>query len=303
MILTTTADDAGQRLDVWLEHQLDDLSRARIQSLIRAGNIRVDDRVVKPNQKIADGMRVSIDIPPPEPTDLQAEDIPLDIIHEDPDILVVNKPPGLVVHPAAGHPDGTLVNAVLHHCPDLGPIGGELRPGIVHRLDRDTSGVMVVAKNEIALNAIVNQFKEGGVSKEYTAIVHGCPREPEGRIETLIGRSRQDRKLMSARPASGRQAVTTYKVVKKYFQAASLRVHPETGRTHQIRVHLAHIGCPIVGDKQYGGRRREISAPRQMLHARRLAFQHPTSGEKIKFSAPLPPDMTALLQELGDQAS
>jgi 23S rRNA pseudouridine1911/1915/1917 synthase len=258
----------------------------------------VDGRTVKPNQKLAEGMQATVQIPPPEPSELLPEAIPLDILHEDGDIIVINKPPGLVVHPAAGHPGGTLVNAVLHHCPDLGPISGELRPGIAHRLDRDTSGVIVVAKNEAALKSIVDQFKQREVSKEYAALVHGCPTKAEGSIETMIGRSRQDRKKMSAKPASGRNAVTHYEVAEAFAAAAFLCARPETGRTHQIRVHLTHIGHPIIGDKQYGGKGKAISAPRQMLHARQLTLSHPGSGERVTFCAPIPPDMDACLSQL-----
>jgi 23S rRNA pseudouridine1911/1915/1917 synthase len=234
--------------------------------------------------------------------ELCAEDIPLEILYEDGDLVVVNKPAGLVVHPAVGNWTGTLVNALLYHCKDLAGVGGELRPGIVHRLDKDTSGVMVVAKNDAAVQALVNQFKAGSVEKEYAAIVRGVPRPARCRIETLIGRSRHDRKKMSAQPPRGRNAVTTYDLVEAFGDvAAHVALRIETGRTHQIRVHMAHLGYPVLGDSIYGRNKPlgDLGTPeRQLLHARKLTIQHPGSNETLVFEAPLPEDMTQWIKQL-----
>jgi 23S rRNA pseudouridine1911/1915/1917 synthase len=304
MRLKATRDAANQRVDVWLAKQLPDLSRSRIQSLIKAGRITVEGKPARPHGKLLKGMEIEIDIPPARPpADLIAEDIPLEIIYEDSDIVVVNKPAGLVVHPAAGHASGTLVNALLHHCRDLPGIGGEIRPGLVHRLDRDTTGVLVVAKSETSMKRLANQFKKRRVHKEYVAVVDGVPRPSSGRIETLIGRSAHDRKKMSTKPASGgRLAATRYEVVESFGSCSLVRLVIETGRTHQIRVHMAHIGHAVTGDAQYGRKRRaglDDDAPtRQMLHAERLSFTHPTRGHRVEFVAPLPDDMRRLLAKL-----
>jgi 23S rRNA pseudouridine1911/1915/1917 synthase len=304
MHLKATRDAANQRVDIWLAKQLPDLSRSRIQSLIKSSRVTVDGKPVRPHSKLIKGMEIEIDIPPAQtPADLIAEDIPLDILYEDADMVVVNKPAGLVVHPAAGHASGTLVNALLHHCRDLPGIGGEIRPGLVHRLDKDTTGALVVAKNETSMKRLANQFKKRRVHKEYVAIVNGVPRTSSGRIETLIGRSPHDRKKMSTKPATGgRIAVTRYEVVESFDNCSLVRLVIETGRTHQIRVHMAHIGHPVAGDAQYGGKRRsgaEDEAPiRQMLHAERLSFTHPTRGHKVEFIAPLPDDMRRFLAKL-----
>jgi 23S rRNA pseudouridine1911/1915/1917 synthase len=293
---------AGKRLDVWLSSFLPDLSRSRIQALINSGHIRLNDHAVKSGQKLSRNTTVSVDIPPPVETSLLPESIPLDVLFEDADIIVINKPAGLVVHPAAGHASGTLVNALLAHCPDLAGIGGEKRPGIVHRLDRDTTGVMVVAKNSTAMASLVNQFRHRHVTKEYLALVWGTPLPPSGRAETLIGRHPRDRKKMSATPASGRPALTSYETAETFHDTALLRVKIETGRTHQIRVHMAFLGHPIVGDPQYG-RRSETRLPlplpsRQMLHAARLTLLHPRTATPMTFEAPLPPDMATLISSL-----
>jgi 23S rRNA pseudouridine1911/1915/1917 synthase len=243
-------------------------------------------------------MTVEVDVPRPTAVELVPQPIPLEVLHEDGDIIVVNKQAGLVVHPAAGHPDGTLVNALLNHCGDLQGIGGELRPGIVHRLDRDTSGVLVAAKNQAAQQSLVDQFKAGRVEKVYLALVTGAPSPPCGTVETLIGRSRHDRKKMSARPASGRKAVTHYETLETFDGVSLLKVCIDTGRTHQIRVHMAHLRHPVLGDRQYGSRRAAASAPRQMLHARRLAFTHPRHGGRMECRAPVPSDMQAVMEAL-----
>lgn len=299
MQIQASAPDAGCRLDVWLDRRLPGLSRSRIQSLIQAGRITVDGKPVRAHRRVTTGMTVRIRVPPPSPARPEPEDIPLDVLFEDGAILVVNKPAGLVVHPAAGHASGTLVNALLHRCADLAGIGGERRPGIVHRLDRDTSGALVVAKNDRAMAGLTAAFKAGAVRKEYLALVYGIPEPASGRIETRIGRSPHDRKKMSARPAggAGRRAVTHYEVLEAFAGAALVRVRIETGRTHQIRVHMAHVGHPVLGDRQYGGRRRAAvpGVERQMLHAQLLAFRHPVSGRPMQFEAPLPDDLAGVL--------
>jgi len=293
---------AGKRLDAWLSTVEPTLSRARLQDLIRSGFVKVDGNPVKPSQKPAAGQIVTVEIPPPEDTDIKAESIPLDILFEDADLIVVNKPAGLVVHPAAGHASGTLVNALLAHCPDLAGIGGEKRPGIVHRLDRDTTGALVAAKNETTMRALVNQFKHREVNKEYLALVWGSLTPPAGRTETLIGRSTHDRKKMSAKPAVGRTAVTHYETIESFPGVSLVRIHIETGRTHQIRVHMAFLGHPVVGDQDYGRPRHEVlPGPlprRQMLHARSLSFTHPRTGKPLTFEAPLPADFQTLIDQL-----
>lgn len=299
--LTVDPRSAGDRVDVWLASQVPDLSRSRVQALIKAGHVLHAGRRVNAHQKTVADMVVDMTIPPATVVDVAAEPIPIDVLYEDAQVIVVNKPPGLVVHPAAGHESGTLVNALLHHCVDLGGIGGELRPGIVHRLDKDTSGVMVVAKTGDAMAQLRSQFQEGGIGKIYLALVHGRPQPSLGTIETLIGRSRHDRKKMCTDPVSGRKAVTHYCIRDVFANASLLRVEIETGRTHQIRVHAAHIGHPIVGDRQYGLRRNRkfpTQAARQMLHAWKLSFNHPRSGETMQFEAPLADDFSGLLLDL-----
>ncbi len=299
--LTAQPEDRGLRLDAWLARALPGLSRARIQALLAQGRITVAGRTVKPSLTVAPGLTATVAIPPPEPAEPQPEPIPLSIVYEDADIVVVDKPAGLVVHPAAGHRSGTLVNALLHHCPDLQGIGGEIRPGIAHRLDKDTSGLLVAAKNDAALAGLQAQFKAHQVRKVYLALAAGRPNPPAGRIETLIGRRTGDRKKMSVRSDRGRLAVTRYETVRRYADWSLLRVHIETGRTHQIRVHLSHLGHPIAGDQAYGRRSPPplpLPATRQMLHAEALAFAHPRTGKPLAFSAPIPPDMRALLDAL-----
>jgi 23S rRNA pseudouridine1911/1915/1917 synthase len=280
------------------------VSRSRVQALIRQGHVAVAGRRAVAHLRTAPGLEADVRMPAPEPSDLTPEDIPLDVLFEDSDVLALNKPPGLVVHPAAGHRTGTLVNGLLHHCRDLAGVGGERRPGLVHRLDKDTSGVLVVAKNQAAMDSLAAQFRAAEVRKEYVALVRGVPASG-GRIETLIGRSPRDRKKMSARPARGRRAVTHYEVAETFGDASRLRVRIETGRTHQIRVHLAHIGHPVLGDRQYGGSGARLSqtagrpaAPRQMLHAEALAFRHPRTGREMRVTAPLPRDMAEFLGHL-----
>jgi len=286
---------AGQRLDVFLA-RVSGLSRARVQMLIEDGAALVAGRTQKPRYPVRAGDLVLLTIPPTEPLALTPEPIPLDILYEDEHLLVLNKPAGLVVHPGAGRTTGTLVHALLAHCAHLPGIGGVERPGIVHRLDRDTSGVMVVAKTEAAHQSLSLQFKNRIVRKRYLALAHGeIPRET-GRIEAAIGRRADDRTRMGVRSEGGRAARTAYRVLRRLPDMTLVELGLETGRTHQIRVHLAHIGHPVVGDRVYGGRRArrawvpEESTRRQMLHAWRLAFRHPISGAWLEFTAPPPPD-------------
>ncbi len=294
-----TVEKSGKRLDAWLAAEQPEHSRARWQSLIQEGHVTVNGESVKRNHKLRESDRVEWTIPEPVSTEVLPEDIPLDILYEDAHMIVINKPAGLVVHPAAGNENGTLVNALLHHCDDLAGIGGEIRPGIVHRLDKDTSGVIVVAKTETALNELARQFKARETEKEYVAIVRGVPAPPRGRIETTIGRHPIHRKKMAADVRNGRNAVSMYEVTEAFSGAAFLRIRIETGRTHQIRVHMAHIKHPVIGDTLYGRAHVDgIQADRQMLHAAKLSIAHPDTGEQMHFNAPLSQDMECLLTQL-----
>lgn len=297
------ADRAGERLDSFLARRCPELSRSRARRLIDEGLVTMAGRPCRPAQRVVAGAEISVCIPPPAETDLAPEPIPLTIVYQDANIIVVDKPAGLTVHPAPGHPRGTLVNALLAVCPDLGGIAGTLRPGIVHRLDKDTSGLMVVAKNDRAQRALSRQLKERMVHKTYLALVHGVPQPKEGLIEAPIGRHPRNRKKMAV-VAGGREASTRYRVREELQggRYALLEVEPITGRTHQIRVHMAAIGHPVVGDAVYG--RRSDEAPRQFLHAWRLAFAMPLSGREVEFESPLPPDLRATLERIrGSEAS
>jgi 23S rRNA pseudouridine1911/1915/1917 synthase len=298
--------DAGQRLDVFVA-RVSGLSRARVHALISAGAVHVTGHPQKPRYAVKSGERVTVAIPPAEPLALTPEPIPLQILYEDEHLLVLNKPAGLVVHPGAGRATGTLVHALLAHCPNLPGIGGVERPGIVHRLDRDTSGVMVVAKSEAAHQSLSLQFKNRIVRKRYLALVHGEVRQEAGRIEAAIGRREHDRTRMGVKTAGGRMARTAYRVLRRLPGMTLVELGLETGRTHQIRVHLAHIGHPVVGDEVYGGRRERRGAagvppaPRQLLHAWWLGFRHPVHGEWLEFAAPIPADFaTAASLDLAD---
>lgn len=297
---TVTAPQAGRRLDVFLSGA-SGLTRARVQRLIEDGQVLVGGHPQKASHRVSPGERILLRIPPAAPLRLAPEAIPLDILHEDDDLIVLNKPPGMVVHPGAGRSTGTLVQALLAHCGRLPGIGGVERPGIVHRLDRDTSGVLVVAKTEDAHQSLSRQFKARLVQKRYVALVHGELARDAGRIEAAIGRREHDRKRMGVRVQGGREARTAYRVLRRLPGMTVLRLDLETGRTHQIRVHLAHIGHPVIGDRVYGGRRErrraasEASrADRQMLHAWRLAFRHPRTGAWVEFTAPIPEDFLRL---------
>ena len=297
------SDGDGARLDAWLAARCaPGLSRSRIQALIQEGLVTVDGEPASAKARLKAGQRISLELPPPLPAEPEPEDIPLDIVYEDADIILVNKPAGLVVHPAPGHPSGTLVNALLCHCADLRGIGGTARPGIVHRLDKDTTGLLVIAKDAEALNSLAAQFLSGRTAKIYFALIHGCPQAESGTIRTTIGRHPTDRKRMAANPPRGKPAVTHYKVEERFGAATLLRVRIETGRTHQIRVHMAHVGLPSVGDPLYGNRALDRRIPecpaRQMLHAAEFSFDHPRDGRRMSFSAPIPTDMAVLLEAL-----
>ena len=298
--LQLTAEHDAQRLDIWLSAALPDLSRSRIQALIREGHVLVDEGSARPNQSVRVGQTIEVTIPEtPSPVPV-AQELPLDVLYEDDTLIVINKSAGMVVHPAPGHPDGTLVNALLHRCPGLTATEENLRPGIAHRLDQDTSGAMVVACTNDATLELIRLFKERDVTKEYLAITRGVPRDSEGTIRTPIGRDPRNRKRMSAEPDHGKPAVTHYTVLEEQNQTALLRCRIETGRTHQIRVHLSHIGVPILGDSLYGGSGKNIGATvtRQMLHAYRLAFPHPADGRPLDFLAQPPADIMDALHQL-----
>lgn len=288
-------EEAGERLDRALAARFPQLSRAQLQRLIRSGAITVNDAVVRPAYRLASGDRIAVTFP--EAPTVHPESLPLDIVYEDEYLLVVNKPAGMVVHPAARIVSGTLVNALLSHCPQVADVGGPDRAGIVHRLDRETSGLIVVAKNPETHASLQRQFKRRLVRKTYVALVEGQVHPREGIIEVPIGRDPKDRTRMAV-SRTGRPAITQYRVVEVFPQYTLLEVRPHTGRTHQIRVHLAWLGYPVVGDRVYGRRRQTLLPDRHFLHARELAFTHPATGEKLVLSAPLPPELTALLNQL-----
>jgi 23S rRNA pseudouridine1911/1915/1917 synthase len=287
--------DGEARLDKYVCAGISELSRAQVQRLIAAGNITVNGQRAKPGHRLSPGDRVDIILPPTPPRELKPEDIPLKIIYEDDDLFAVDKPAGLTVHPAPGHPGHTLVNAILAHFPHLADIGDSLRPGVVHRLDKDTSGVMLVAKNQAAQANLSKQFKSHSVTKAYLALVKGKLEPESGIIEADIGRDPRHRKKMAV-VAQGREARTEYRVVKYIGNYTLLEVRPETGRTHQIRVHLAAIGFPVVGDKVYGVKSKYL--PRQFLHACRLGFKLPTTGEYVEFESALPDDLEQALEDI-----
>ncbi len=293
-------EEAGERLDVFLSRKIPELTRSRIKKLISEGLVSLGEgKGVKASRQVRAGEKITIRVPPPEEISLEPEEVPFEILYEDAHLAVIVKPPGVVVHPAAGHLRGTLVHGLLRRLTDLSGVGGQLRPGIVHRLDKDTSGLMVVAKNDQAHLRLTTMFKGREVEKWYLALVHGVPEPRSGKINAPIGRHPVHRKKMMAGAPRGRSAETFYRVREVFRRAALLEVRPYTGRTHQIRVHLAYIGHPIVGDPLYGGRRPQgPKAERQMLHAWRLAFEHPVTGARLSFEAPPPPDFEKLLKEL-----
>ncbi|MFH0925309.1 MAG: RluA family pseudouridine synthase [bacterium] len=307
--LIVTPSTSKQRLDIFLVQQgINNLSRSQIRKLILSGHVRVNEcSISKPNYLVKKTDTIVVDVPPPEPLKVQPEDISLDIIYEDEYLIVINKPPGLVVHPAVGNYSHTLVNALLFHCKNLTGIGGVLRPGIVHRLDKDTSGVIVTAKTDQAHQRLSNQFKNRTVEKAYMALVYGIVKQDRGTIETPFGRDKIDRKKMSIKPKGKiREAVTLFEITKRFMDTTLLSISIKTGRTHQIRVHMKYIGHPIIGDDLYGGSAWKNSVDynilkelnRQALHASSLSFNHPISGERLTFITPFPTDIQEVIDKL-----
>ncbi len=299
MTLSLMADREGERVDAFLGRSVEGLSRASAQRLLEEGAVLMDGQTPRKNEKLKEGALLTLTLPEPEPGRALPENIPLDVIYEDADVIVVNKPVGLVVHPAPGHPNGTLVNALLFHCGDsLSGVGGELRPGIVHRIDRDTSGLIIVAKNDAAHLALSAQLQDHSLYREYETVVIGGMRDDEGTIHAPIGRHTRDRKRMAIDRQQGREAVTHWTVLARYAGYTHLRCRLETGRTHQIRVHLASIGHPVLGDLVYGMKKPYPGLVGQCLHARRLSFIHPRTGERITVECPLPDYFTTVLHKL-----
>lgn len=302
MILSIETATDCKRLDQWLTSAVPELTRARIKMLVESGDITFADGslIRKLSAEPQEGMSFIVNIPPPVLAVPQAENIPLDVLYEDASIIVINKQPGIVVHPACGHESGTLVNALIYHCPDLPGIGGERRPGIVHRLDKDTSGVMIVAKSEQAMAALGATFKDHvSITKIYTAIVHGRPRFVEGSIENLIGRHPANRQKQTVVKVNGKLAITHYHLEEVRGNVSRMTCQIDTGRTHQIRVHMAGLCCPVIGDTLYGksvaDQRLETIPTRQLLHARQLSLPHPVTGEIMTFTAPYPEDFAPYL--------
>ena len=299
--LTAATEHAGVRLDAFLSAD-GALTRSQAARLIAEGRVRVNGKPAAKSARLSGGETVTVDVPQLRETALPPQDIPLDVVYEDDDVIVVNKPTGLVVHPAPGHPDGTLVNALLHHCGDsLSGIGGEKRPGIVHRIDRDTSGLIIAAKNDAAHLALSAQLKDHSLSRTYECLVTGNMKQDSGTVDAPIGRSSADRKKMAVVP-TGRRAVTHWEVVARYPGVTHLRCRLETGRTHQIRVHMAYIGHPILGDTVYGAKKPVPGLTGQCLHAAGLRFVHPRTGEPVELHCPLPPEFAAMLQKLQNKS-
>lgn len=295
----TVEDEAGERIDKFLSEELSDRSRSFLQKLIKEQYVKVNGKPVKSSYRLVLGDLVSILFPEPEKPDIVAENIPLDILYEDEDIIVINKPKQMVVHPAPGHYSGTLVNALLYHCQDnLSGINGSLRPGIVHRIDMDTTGSLVVCKNDMAHQSLSAQLKEHSIHRVYEAVVHGNLIEDTGLIDAPIGRHPTERKKMSTLAKNGREAVTHYSVLERFGSFTYIQCRLETGRTHQIRVHMASIGHPLLGDQTYGPKKCQFSKLHgQTLHAKTLGFIHPRTGEYVEFNAPLPDYFTNLLDK------
>ncbi len=297
--LTAASEDRGVRLDSFLACRVPELTRSAAARLIETGRVTVAGRTAAKSCRLEGGELVEAELPDPEPTQALPQDIPLDVVYEDEDVIVVNKPAGLVVHPAPGHPDGTLVNALLHHCgSSLSGIGGELRPGIVHRIDRDTSGLIIAAKNDAAHQALSAQLQDHTLARTYEAVVVGNLREDRGTVDAPIGRHHTDRKKMAVTDRGGRAAVTHWEVLERFQGFTHVRCRLETGRTHQIRVHMAHLGHPICGDTVYGARKPVPGLTGQCLHAVGLRFIHPRTGEAVELSCPLSDAFTALLEKL-----
>lgn len=300
LLIKATPEDAGTRLDSFLAKGIENTSRSAAQQLIDDGSVTLRGKVVKSSYKVGENDEFEVAMPETvEDAGLEAQDIPLDVIYEDSDLIVVNKPKGLVVHPAPGHADGTLVNALMYHCGDsLSGVGGELRPGIVHRIDMETSGLLIAAKNDFAHRHLSDQLKDRSLSRVYETIVRGNIKVESGTIDAPIGRHPTDRKRMAVTQRNSRNAVTHYEVIARYDGYTHLRCHLETGRTHQIRVHLAHIGHPVLGDMVYGMKKPELGLDSQCLHARRIKFIHPRTGEHVELESSLPEYFTTVLDKL-----
>ena len=298
-ILTATPDQAGVRLDAFLASALPELTRSAAQRLIADGHVTVDGKAPAKSMKLAGGEQVAVTLPEPEEAQALPEDIPLDVVYEDDDVIVVNKPVGMVVHPAPGHSGGTLVNALLHHCGgSLSGVGGELRPGIVHRIDRDTSGLIIAAKNDFAHQALSLQLQDHSLSRIYEAVVIGNLREDRGTVDAPIGRCPSDRKKMAVVRQGGKNAVTHWEVLERFPGYTHVRCRLETGRTHQIRVHMAYMGHPLYGDTVYGAKKPAPGMTGQCLHAVGLTFRHPRTGEAVTLSCPLNEEFGAFLRKL-----
>lgn len=292
----------GKRLDSYISDNMDKISRSFAQKLIENQKVTINGKTVKASYKVCIGDNVEVDVPEAQDTKLKAQDIPVEVVYEDKDIIVVNKPKGMVVHPANGNPDGTLVNAILAMCKDsLSGIGGEIRPGIVHRLDKDTSGLLIIAKNDEAHVKMSKQIQDRLVTKKYIALVKGVVKDDEATIDMPIARSKVDRKKMAV-DKDGKQAVTHFKVIKRYKGYTLLEIKIDTGRTHQIRVHMAKIGYPVVGDMVYSNGKNEFGVEGQMLHAKSLEFSHPITGKKMHLEAQLPEYFKKVLEELDNRS-
>ena len=299
--LSVTVERTGIRADVALSEAVEGLTRSAAQRLLEQGAVDRDGRAVKKNEKLNAGDVLTLQLPDPEPLDILPQNIPLDVVYEDADVIVVNKPVGMVVHPAPGHPDGTLVNALLYHCGDsLSGINGALRPGIVHRIDRDTSGLIIAAKNDAAHISLAAQLQDHSLARTYQAIAQGRFREDAGTVDAPIARHRTDRKRMAVDPA-GRRAVTHWRVLGRYQRCTHIQCALETGRTHQIRVHMAYIGHPLLGDTVYGAKKPVPGLAGQCLHAAGLRFVHPRTGEEIQLTCPLPEWFTRKLAQLREE--
>ena len=296
--LEITAEENGTRLDSYLAEELEGISRSYLQKLIADGQILVNQKTVKANYKVKTGDTLLVQIPEAAPVDIQPEPMDLDIVYEDSDLMIVNQPVGLVVHPAHGHYSGTLVNGLLAHCTDLSGINGKMRPGIVHRIDKDTSGLLMIAKNDLAHQHLAEQLKAHSIKRAYYALVQGVISEPAGLVDAPIGRHEIDRKKMAVTFKNSKEARTHYYVKERFAKNTFIECRLETGRTHQIRVHMAYLGHPLVGDPLYGTRKNNLDFPGQALHAYALGFVHPRTGEELYFEAPIPEHFQSVLKTL-----
>ncbi|MGM9522442.1 MAG: RluA family pseudouridine synthase [Oscillospiraceae bacterium] len=299
LITRITADRSGCRIDALLAESLPELSRSFIQKLLEDGKVTLEGRPVRKSYKTREGDLLELNIPEPEPLEVTAQDIPLDVVYEDEDVIVINKPRGMVVHPAPGHPDGTVVNALMAHCGDsLSGINGVIRPGIVHRIDKDTSGLLIAAKNDAAHSFLAEQLKDHTLSRTYEAVVCGNMKDDAGTVNAPIGRHPTDRKRQCVTEKNSREAITHWEVIARYNGYTHVRCRLETGRTHQIRVHMAYIGHPVLGDMVYGRKKPELGQEGQCLHAKELRFIHPRTGEPVMVACPLPEYFEEVLRKL-----